>query len=133
MKELPSASLFIRVIPLILISGTIVYLSSREGLRSDFTPAVDYILRKGAHVFVYFLQFHAAWYALSGGNYLKLDKREFTKISALAFCGCLVFALSDEYHQIFVSGRTAKPVDIMFDSIGMICGYLMISIFWKRK
>jgi VanZ family protein len=124
---------YLRVIPLIPISGMIMYLSSREGLRSDFTPAIDYILRKGAHVVVYFIQFHTAWFAVAGFSYLRLPKKRFIKISALVICSCLIFALSDEYHQIFVAGRTAKPIDIMFDSIGIISGYLLASTFWKGK
>jgi VanZ family protein len=125
--------MYLRTIPLMLVSGMIIYLSSREGLRSDFTPAIDYILRKGAHVAVYFLQFQAVWFSFSGFLYLTLPKKEFSRISALAVSICLVFALSDEYHQIFVAGRTAKPIDIMFDSVGIVSGYVLMSTFRKTK
>jgi VanZ family protein len=38
----------------------------------------------------------------------------------------LAFALSDEYHQSFVLGRTAKLMDVGFDSIGMFLAYLRL-------
>lgn len=35
------------------------------------------------------------------------------------------YAVSDEFHQVFVFGRGPSPVDVMIDSIG-IFGYLGI-------
>jgi VanZ family protein len=37
----------------------------------------------------------------------------------------LVYALSDEFHQVFVPSRTASFGDVMIDVLGGICG-----IFW---
>jgi VanZ family protein len=37
----------------------------------------------------------------------------------------LVYALSDEFHQVFVPSRTASFGDVMIDVVGGICG-----IFW---
>ena len=123
----------LRYIPLILVTGGIIYLSSREGLQSDFSQAIDNILRKGAHVFEYFLLFHAMWFAWYGKKYLTLPFHEFSKASAVVISASLLFALSDEYHQIFVPGRTAQPMDIVFDSIGIVGGYLMISLIWEKN
>ena len=121
-----------RSLPIILVAGTIVYLSSREGLQSDFSQAIDNVLRKGAHIFEYFLLFHAAWFAFYGRKLFTLSRSAFENASAIVISFSLVFALSDEYHQIFVLGRTAQPMDIVFDSIGIILGYLIISLIWKK-
>jgi VanZ family protein len=37
----------------------------------------------------------------------------------------IVYALSDEFHQLFVPSRTASFGDVMIDVLGGICG-----IFW---
>lgn len=39
---------------------------------------------------------------------------------------CLVFAILDETHQIFTSGRTPLLLDILIDSIGSIVGIVII-------
>lgn len=38
----------------------------------------------------------------------------------------LAFALSDEYHQSFVPGRSARFLDIGFDSLGMFVAYIKL-------
>ena len=35
---------------------------------------------------------------------------------------CIGFAISDEYHQTFVSGRTGQPLDVCIDSAGSLVG-----------
>jgi VanZ family protein len=124
---------FLRYIPLIIVSGGIIYLSSRPGLKSDFTPAIDYALRKGAHVLEYFLLFHTLWFAFVGSSFFRMSQSRFITVSAMVISVSMVFALSDEYHQIFVSGRTAKPLDIVFDALGVFAGYVLVSIFWRGK
>jgi len=38
----------------------------------------------------------------------------------------LLFAISDEYHQYFIPGRTATPVDVLIDGLGIFlaCWFL---------
>lgn len=35
---------------------------------------------------------------------------------------CVSFAITDEYHQTFVSGRTGQPLDVCIDSAGSLIG-----------
>ena len=35
---------------------------------------------------------------------------------------CVLFAITDEYHQIFVPGRSCQIKDIIIDSVGALCG-----------
>lgn len=41
----------------------------------------------------------------------------------------LVYAASDEFHQLFVAGRTATPRDVIIDFSGALCGLLWI--YWR--
>ena len=54
----------------------------------------------------------------------------YTRRVLLVFLISLAYAVSDEFHQIFVSGRCASGLDILIDAIGSCIG----SIFypWRR-
>jgi VanZ family protein len=86
----------------------------------------DHIVRKNAHFFVYLVLGVLVFHALkrNGGN----------RNILLAFLICVLYAISDEIHQIFVPGRGPGVKDVLIDSTGAIVG---ISMYWvinrKRK
>ncbi len=43
---------------------------------------------------------------------------------------CVGFAISDEYHQTFVSGRTGQPLDVCIDSAGAVVGALVYTSYY---
>jgi VanZ family protein len=45
----------------------------------------------------------------------------------ISFSICLIYAISDETHQLFVPGRTFQLTDLLMDSSGSIVG---IGVFW---
>jgi VanZ family protein len=45
-----------------------------------------------------------------------------TKIPALVILISMLFALSDEIHQLFVPGRAFQVVDLLIDLLGVLCG-----------
>jgi VanZ family protein len=44
---------------------------------------------------------------------------------AISLAICVVYAVSDEVHQLFVPGRAFQTSDLMMDTIGSITGILM--------
>ena len=74
----------------------------------------DTILRKGAHV---------TEYAVLGGLLYRALGRE-----ALALATGITYAATDEFHQHFVRGRHASPVDVAIDAVGLALGMLV----WLR-
>lgn len=71
----------------------------------------DFVLKKSAHMLEYAVLF-------------TLTLRAMAKRSPqTAFLFSLAFALSDEYHQSFIPGRTALFSDVLFDSFGMLVAY----------
>lgn len=43
---------------------------------------------------------------------------------------CVGFAISDEYHQTFVSGRTGQPLDVIIDSAGAMIGISIYTTYY---
>jgi VanZ family protein len=71
----------------------------------------DTILRKGAHV---------TEYAILGLLLLRAVGRELP-----AFLVGVGYAITDELHQHFVSGRHSSPIDVAIDSAGVLIGILV--------
>lgn len=91
---------------------------------------VQVIVRKTAHFSLYF------WLSLFSANAcaIILGKNKKRVFYVLAFC--LLYAISDEFHQYFVPGRTAKVLDVGIDFIGSVIGYIVFGVicrFWKRR
>lgn len=72
------------------------------------------------HLVAYAVLAVLLWWAM-----LSLDvsaKRRF----ALALIGTVAYGLTDEWHQSFVSGRDASPLDLVVDGIGAIGGLIAV-------
>jgi len=88
--------------------------------------ALHHIVRKNAHFFLYFvlgvLVFNALKSSCSAGKGILIGG---------SFLFCVSYAMSDEFHQLFVSGRGAQLSDVLIDSAGAGVGivlYVMIGI-----
>lgn len=46
---------------------------------------------------------------------------------------CIIYALSDEIHQLFVFGRSGELKDVLIDTIGSFLGIILISKIINRK
>ena len=101
-----------------------------EQLR-HIAPSVDqqlltFLVRKGAHIFAYFvlgiLTFNALWR-------VDLSKLKFNYPVGLSIIVCALYAVSDEFHQLFVSGRSGEIRDIIIDSCAATVGVFIINIF----
>lgn len=82
------------------------------------------IIRKGAHVTEYLILFLLLY------NYLK-DYFRNKKLYIMCFIIVVAYACTDEFHQIFVSGRAGRITDVIIDSTGTIIGTLII--YLKNK
>jgi VanZ family protein len=100
-----------RWLPSLLIMGAIFTLSSLPAARIPFFGEYDLLLKKGGH---------ALGYASLGVAYfIALPPRLSTGYRwLLALIMAVLFALSDEFHQSFVEGRTSSLRDVMIDTGG---------------
>ncbi len=87
------------------------------------TEKYSFIARKLAHFSIYFIM----------GILLisLLMKYNISYPVIKAIIGCLIYALSDEFHQIFVKGRTASLKDVLIDTCGSTIGILIIYFIFK--
>jgi VanZ family protein len=119
-------------LPVFALMGLIFYFSSLEG--DVLTQGADksiwfYIERKGAHVFEYaVLTVLIARIILAKSDIKKL-------VHKLILSGglTLMYAFSDEIHQLFVVGREGKISDVGIDTIGIIIASIVIYGFYRNK
>jgi VanZ family protein len=95
----------------------------------EIQDKLNFIVRKTAHFTEYFIL----------GLFLYLFIEEFKITSTywyVALIG-LVFAATDEFHQLFVSGRTAKITDVLIDTSGIMLSLIIMKVYevlnGKRK
>lgn len=82
-------------------------------------------LREGMHGFEYFI--------LSILLLIALHNSDIKKKYIITFITCIIYILSDEYHQTFVSGRTFQMIDIFLDTLGTTIGMGIYKLFnWKK-
>ncbi|MEA1937256.1 MAG: VanZ family protein [Patescibacteria group bacterium] len=123
MSKLKIKNFIILWLPVLFWCAVIYYLSSISNLKSDLPNQWDFVFRKIAHITEYavltFLFFRA-----SSKN---LNFRRAVSYSALF---SITYALTDEYHQLFVFGRGGNLGDVLIDSFGV---FLAIVLIYKKK
>ena len=82
-------------------------------------------LRKVAHASVYFALAFVVCLAMAA----IFSHKRYLLSCVLALIFCVVFAITDEYHQTFVSGRTGQALDVLIDSVGALAGILFYSTY----
>lgn len=82
-------------------------------------------IRKCAHFFEYFILGLLVCNLVK--QYQNLGKKEYLWI----FIFCFLYACSDEFHQMFVGGRSPQILDILIDSLGSLTGIFLI-FYLKR-
>lgn len=78
-------------------------------------------MKKTAHVIEYGIFYWLVFRALSQKN--KLISK---KIFILSLVLCLLYAISDEWHQTVVVGREGTLRDVGFDTIGMLFSWTQV-------
>jgi VanZ family protein len=98
--------------PVVLWAALIFALSSITDLGTGLGD-LDVVLRKLAHI---------AEYAVLGALVLRAAR----SVSVAVLLGS-AYAVTDEFHQTFVSGRHGSPVDWLIDTAGVVLGVAVAS------
>ena len=93
-------------------------------LSYEHLSTVHFLFRKLAHMFIYFVLSISVMTTLFTFP-LKLYTR-----SLLSMLICFLYACSDEFHQLFVSGRGAAFTDVLVDSVGALLGVLFSLVLY---
>ncbi|CDO03276.1 putative integral membrane protein [Oceanobacillus picturae] len=89
---------------------------------------IEFFIRKGAHVSVFFvlcLLFYVA--------FRKAGKQKHSKALIFSLFLTVIYAISDEIHQGFTPNRTPYVGDVILDSFGALLAVGLLVLFLKRK
>lgn len=87
--------------------------------------SLNYIIRKSAHFVIYlFLGL------LTANGLIHSNITGFRSVF-LALLICILYAISDEIHQLYVPGRSGQVSDVFIDSLGGLSGIIIMSIIRK--
>jgi len=115
-------------LPFIFWAILIAYFSSRPDLKSGLPQDTDLVLRKLAHIAEYAV---FAWFLFRVLRFSGKYKKSHALI--LAFIISIIYAASDEYHQVFVPGREGAVRDVITDAFGVFTSYVLINLFHKAQ
>lgn len=96
-----------------------------EEKRQKIIEDKTFIVRKTAHFTEYFIL------GLILILYLQTKEKLTTKYIILAIIFCVLYATSDEIHQLFVDGRSCKIIDILIDTFGSSLAILGFTSIYK--
>ena len=100
----------LRWLPAVAWMAVIFFLSSQPDLPGPASHWLNFVLKKSAHFFSYALLailFRRALYGRPGSD-----------LTALILT--LLYAISDEFHQSFVPGRSPRATDVLIDLAGAL-------------
>lgn len=89
--------------------------------QTEIVENVQFSVRKAAHFSIYV----ALGISLLSAMLLTFKKRRLWLYSLII---CVLYAISDEMHQLFISGRSCRVGDMFIDSMGAISGILIVLI-----
>jgi VanZ family protein len=116
----------------VLIWMTVIFLFSNQPYSGQVTEryfgTYNIPVRKFSHGAEY-----AILYLLSCRAFLLSGEKWHGKSALMALALCCLYALTDEWHQSFVPGRSATLSDAGIDSIGALCACVVQQLFKKIR
>ncbi|MDP5274727.1 VanZ family protein [Chengkuizengella axinellae] len=91
---------------------------------------MNHFVRKNAHFFTYLVLGLLVIIAIRRSDMIGF------KSYTLAFAICILYAISDEFHQLYVPGRGPEVRDVLIDSLGSLVGismYYLLTLFGIQK
>lgn len=97
-------------------TGLFFHLNLDEEQLREIAAAIEHFVRKGAHMTEYAI--------LAVLLYIWTSRWELTRLrrSFMAAVATMLYAGSDEFHQLFVAGRSGRISDVLIDSAGAVIG-----------
>ncbi len=96
-----------------------------EEQKEEIVETIEPVIRKLAHYTLYMLG--GILIINSVNAYIKEDIKTIRYSSLIG----VIYAISDELHQLFINGRSGKIIDVVIDSIGIFTGIAMYLLMKK--
>ncbi len=114
-------------IPAILYMALIFYLSSHPAPEeARWFPIIAGL--KVSHMIEYGILFLLVWYAA-----IMTTAYDSLSAFALALMITVLYGLTDEFHQIFISTRTATLIDVVADGVGGLIAQSAVTLLSSLK
>lgn len=97
-----------------------------DGVKAEWNDTITFVIRKAAHMTEYAI---LAVLIFLG---IRIDTGKKPKWYWVVGIGVL-YAATDEIHQLFVPGRSGQFRDVCIDGMGVVIGFLIMHIFWKDR
>lgn len=98
---------------------------SKKINKDDFIKKFHNMVRKTAHFMNFFVL------AILTASYARCFKRGALFCYVLAVLFCFGIASCDEFHQLFVSGRSGEIKDVLIDTCGSACGAFFHTLIYE--
>ena len=110
------------------VVDTVASVKKDESIKENKKEIIEdsrFFIRKTAHFSLYLVL----------GILIYLNVKDVKKINPIiiSLMFCILYACSDEIHQMFINERTAKVLDILIDTTGSLTGILLIYLFSSKK
>ena len=92
---------------------------------NEIIEKYTYPIRKLAHYTLYFILGILSFLVVKDYSINK-------KLIIYSLLICFLYACSDEFHQLFIIGRSARVLDVIIDTFGSFCSISIFYIFNKK-
>ena len=100
------------------------------GVNEDKTKAAfqsyytEIAVRKSAHAILFAILGVTMMLSLKSAGFIKNK----WWLLCVSFVLCILYAISDEYHQTFIYGRSGSVSDVLIDSAGSLLGVVLVGL-----
>lgn len=101
--------------------------NATEVKQKEIKEKYTHIVRKTAHFTIYLIL------GLLVGTLLKQYNLTTKQIIIYSILICMTYAITDEIHQIFVSGRSGEIKDVLIDTCGSTIGILINKAINRKR
>lgn len=88
------------------------------------------------HTFVRKTAHFTAYFVLGLLLVITIQASRKLKRASISLIIAVIYAITDEFHQTFIPGRSGELRDVLIDSVGALTGiifFLIITFIWNRK
>jgi len=117
------------IIPPLVWMTIIFFLSSRQRISVSEEYWTNFIFFKSLHVIEYAILATFNTIAI----FRNVNGITLKRAVLYACLAALVYAVSDEIHQLYVPTRSGQVRDVLIDSIGIFSVYWLVSLYEKSK
>ena len=87
----------------------------------------DFLIKKSAHLLIYGLLALSYLWGLTG--WIGIKRQHLSRVLLLA----VLYGISDELHQTFITGREGKITDVAIDMLGAALALLIWNIYFRWR